>query len=343
MSVSKKPATRTTRTRSEVASELSATKQAVASRPQVDDATKMSQAAALERAKVATVGITVENAAQALLKARLQTADTFLALEKSVEGEVKLLEDLTLAVEEKKRELQDLHGIDVTATSLNLALMDHDTKVAALAANYTQLSKELEQAHENKKKDLEAKIAEQKLTNERNQTQFIYDRDLDRQREKDEHEEAMRVQVRANRLKQETLEEGWVKRSEALNEREDALKKSEDRLAGIDEEIRKAVSKAEAIAIASTTRDLTHKFELERQGLNTKLALAEQAIKIANQQIEVGNANIASLQKQLEAAQERAAGIAEKALDSAAEKKAFADFSALQTNSNGTGVSKRPG
>lgn len=335
----KTPVRRAVRTKSEIDTELKEVRK-VASKPIIDEATAKSLQAQKQDALKTTKGLTGETASKALLTARMATTDLFAVLDKEHQARLAELETLDTAIEAKKEELAELHGIEVANTSLNLSLAEHDEKVKNLTDKYAELSDELYKTHAQRTNDLQHEIDQAKATFEREQQAFIYQRDLERKKEEDEYQEVCRAQERSNKIRQEELEAGWTKREAALKAQEDIHAKNAERVANIDKEIHIAVSKAENIVSATIAKDLNHKFELERLGLNNQIAMLTNEKSALMSRIATLNTEVEQLNKRLVASQEQVADIAKRALDTSAKEQAFAQYSTLGQNNGNLGAAR---
>lgn len=227
------------------------------------------------------------------------------------------LDDLTAAVVIEEENLRNVHNIEVSATALENLKAEYSAKdeelkknIEALSHKYAELNESLNQSYMDRQRDLEtARIREA--------ADFKYNLELTRTKGQRMYDQALEDEKRANLLKQQELEAGWTKRNDALVAQEKELADFKTKVAGFDEEVRKAVSKAEVIAINITKRDLEHKHELEKRDLTGEISLLKMQQSQADKDKEAMAKSILDLQIQLAAANKQVENIATKALESA--------------------------
>lgn len=217
------------------------------------------------------------------------------------------------AIELKRYELTELHGKD------SLLLSTDDLR--------------LEFAAEKERQDQErAELEEQRR---REEEIYQYNLNTKRKLQDDEWGESVRVRERDQRIKKEEFDKTLKERHDDLMaldvEYKSAIKKAES----FDDEVKKAIEREVAIVANSLKKDFSHTTQIadiQHKAAIEKLSLDNSRLSAT---INSNESTIASLQKQLAAAQEAQTKLASDAVNAGASQKNMADMQSLITNIGG--------
>jgi chromosome segregation ATPase len=235
------------------------------------------------------------------------------------------------AIALKKQDMQNLHGVDQVLLNIDEAKAQHAQTIEDLAKQKDQVEQDI--------RDLQAKNEQERV---REQEDYAYKTKMARKVEQDAWVEQVRLRNNQERDRQEAFEKDVSNREFALKTNETEYQAALAKSATFDEEVKKEVSKAEAILKNVLTKDFNHqaqiatmqhqtqieKLQFETQRLATAAAASEAAIK--------------ELQAQLKDAYAKNSELARAAVDGAANSKAQSDALALMTNIGGNGNGARP-
>lgn len=185
----------------------------------------------------------------------------------------KKLSSIVAAIEQKNRELNELHNIEVNVDTLSALVMAQKEKTRAFE----------EELHD-RRQVFEQEIAQKRREWQQEEQKYIYDRDLRREKERNRYEAAQREAM-------QELEDLKNKVKKDLDERESRIASAEElneRVQQFPEELRAAVQKAKD----TTAKQLTNNFDYEKQILDKELKLREQTIATLQAKIETLETNI---------------------------------------------------
>lgn len=265
--------------------------------------------------------------------------------------------DLLAVIEDKKKELKDLHGIEVNMNTLVATINANNEKKAALEADYTERKAELEQEyalkktelekeydliderseeeHQKKMKALENALEEKQLavaerTEELERVYASRKAELDRQRQREEEEYKYNLKrerqkdadkwedEKAAREKEIAEKEAkWTSLNEELDKKSDHVADLEANVASIPDLIAKA--KAEAFEEGKKTAGKEYAFEKNalKKDAEHMQALLEARIESLTAELQTANAKVAELQNKVDNAYDRIQKIASDTVQSA--------------------------
>jgi colicin import membrane protein len=321
---------RTKRPKTEVEQEFAAIAEQVATEKS-DSSLKNEMLSQIQEAEVraAVSEITVEVIAKKLSDLNVEISRTLSSLSEKMNGEVGLLRSLKDAVALESKELHRLHRIDIAATSIDQLVADYQEKRASLEKDLLNARQEWAKETEEKKQQ-EAEYAETlKKTRSRETEDYEYKKALERKKLQDRFDEEYRLKEKQNREAQENLEKCWKEREAALKGREEelaALKKEVEQFQG-----RLATECAKAAKEAAKEVEAKYNQEIERLKRDLlvekqigELKLKQQQESLANQQAQMN-----SLQAQLDEAKRQVQDIAVKAIEGASGAKALSQINQI--------------
>jgi hypothetical protein len=238
---------------------------------------------------------------------------------------------VTEAISLKKQEMENLHGVDQVLLTIDEAKAQH--------AQYLEdQQKEKERLHQ---ENLEV-LAQRAQERAREEEAYAYKLAQTRKAETDEWNEQVRVRTHSERDRREAFEKDVLNRELALKQKETEYQTALAKLATFDDEVKKEVSKAEAILSNTLKKDYSHQAQIasmQHQTAVDKLTFDNQRL---TQQQAADAATIKDLQAQLKTAYEENVKLARAAVDGAANSKAQSEALALMTNIGGNGNGARP-
>lgn len=231
----------------------------------------------------------------------------------------------------KKQEMQNLHGVDQVLLSIDEAKAQHQATLDELEKQKQQI----EQEHQ----ELVNQLAQ---TRAREQEDYTYKLTQARKNDLDTWNEQVRIRTNAERDRQEAFEKDVANREFVLKTKETEYQAALTKAATFEDEVKKEVSKAEAILKNVLTKDFSHQAQIatiQHQTQVEKLQFDNQRLQ---QTAAAADAQIKELQAQLKTAYEENVKLARAAVDGAANSKAQSEALALMTNIGGNGNGARP-
>ncbi|MBI3890448.1 MAG: hypothetical protein HY303_02845 [Candidatus Wallbacteria bacterium] len=316
-----RPATTTRRprrTKAEIQQEFAELQEEVSKTGQETDV-KTESFQKLKEAEIrqAVEGLTVDAVVQRLSNLGLEVSKALSGLSEQLVQEVSLLSTVKEAVALEKRELENLHKIDVAATAVDQIVGEHRLKKEEFEQASTKQRAEWDE--EKRQREQDAKTYEETLKKQRQREvdDYEYRKTLERKKAQDKYEEERRDFERANRDKQEELERSWQQRETTLKEREEELARLRKEAEEFPERLRKEVEKARADAAKATEQTFKHQLALLEKDRTAEKGAAELQLKALTDSRALQAAQVESLQKQLDEAKRQVQEIAMKAIDGA--------------------------
>lgn len=322
--------TRTRRSKAEVEQEFSGIAESIALE-KIASSTKLEMAAQIQEAeiKAAVSEITVEVISKKLSDLNVEISRTISNLAEKMTGEVNLLRSLKEAVALESKEVQRLHGIDISATSIDQLVTDYLEKKKSLEAEMAELRENWKK--EKEERDLnEAENAEILKKNRlRENEDYEYKKTLERKKFQDRFEEECRLKEKQNRETQESLEKSW-------KEREDSIKSGEEEFVSLQKEVslfptRLTTECAKAVKEASKEIEVKYNQEISnlKRDLVVEKQISELKIKQLHELLAAQQAQMGALQTQLDEAKHQVQDIAVKAIEGASGAKALSHINQI--------------
>lgn len=217
--------------------------------------------------------------------------------------EVSKLDELKRAIAIENDRLENLQQIRLVADALHILTQEHQELLESLenqaASQKETIEKErtqLRKAWQKEQAEFEFGVTEETefLIKQRNQEKADYTYELERLRkiELDEYEEIKRQQERSLSEENQEKEKNWKEREKFLTDYQAEFEDNEKKIAGFEEELKKAYIKAKEDAIKEADRDakvktdlLEKDWEATQQGYDLKVASLEATIERQNEQI----------------------------------------------------------
>jgi hypothetical protein len=323
---------RATRTRSDVESGFEDLQARTENATELDPQAAKLATEHAEATRASVKGLSIDSIVAKGASLGLDIQRTLSGLTEQCVGKATELKTLQDAVELEKGELERLYDLDLASASIELLIQNHETKKA-------ELQKEIEIAHDawtvehsthqRACRERDAGLVDQR---KKEQAEYDYKTHTERSRTEDAFAEKVRLQERAHADREAVFEKGLSERKALIAKEEAEITALKARVAGIDEEIRKAISKEVAFAESRMKKDHEHEKALLLASHTSALALAHQHIA----SLEVSNKALGDtalrLSSQLDAAKEQVATIATKAIEGASGQAALSKVMELQQN-----------
>jgi colicin import membrane protein len=279
--------------------------------------------------RAAVESVSVDSVTQQTSALSSQISRTLIDLSDKLTSQVDLLANVQEAVQLERQELERLHKIDISATSIDQLIQDYQRERDRLNAEIETRRSEWEQ--EARTAERERKEAEESLRKQRQRENedYEYKKQLERKKAQDKYEEETRIQEKRNEERQQELERAWAQREAALKEREDELARLRLEVAGLPARI---ASEKEA-ALKEATRQAAAQYEQQililQKDAQAERKVAELQVKTLEETIKRQAEQINSLDKALEEAKRQVQDIALKAIEGASGARALAHINQI--------------
>jgi len=269
-------------------------------------------------------GYTVESIINSLAKLQLGFGSAVDAIAGQLGDESSKLGELRRAIEVEDERLQQLHATVVAAEALAIVKQDSAKRRAALdeEAKAAKAALEAEQAEQR-----EAWTRE-KAEQQAEQAQYEAEQAKERQQAEEDHayelERKAKVEADGNATKRRELErrladeeaakaKDWAAREKALDERADEIAALRTKVAGFDQELEAAITKAREKAIASVNRDAKFELEMLKKEHQGNVQVFELKVQTLEDRIKRQSEQIIELNTKLDATIAKSQGLAEQA------------------------------
>jgi colicin import membrane protein len=237
--------------------------------------------------------------------------------------EVQRLAAVREAVAIERREIEQLHRIDVAATSLDQLIQDYqrekerlDSEIAAQRVAWEEESR----ATERERKETEDQL---RKLRQRESEDYEYKKNQERKKAQDKYDEDQRLLEKRNKEKQEELERGWKQREEALKGQDDELNQLRQESAGAAARIKAEAERAAKEATHAAELGFEQQIVLMKKDAEAEKRVSELLVKNLEEAIARQSAQTASLEKQLAEAKQQVQEIAVRAIEGASGARAL--------------------
>ncbi|MFH0940206.1 MAG: hypothetical protein V1899_13140 [Planctomycetota bacterium] len=268
-------------------------------------------------------GVTIESIVQKMAELSVEMPKTFSELSAKMVAEATLLASLREAAALERKEIERIHKLDVAATALDQLLESHQQKQSVFEAGIAET--QARWASEQEKREREQKEFDENLKKQRSREkeEYEYQKALERKKEQDQHAEAVWLEQRKTKEKQEILEKSWQVREAALNEKEDEFAVLKKEVATFPDRLKKEIEKA--VVEALKTLETRHKQELlvMQKDAEAENRIAALKIKSLEETITRQYTQIEAMSQHVEEAKKQVQEIAVKAIEGASGAKAL--------------------
>jgi hypothetical protein len=319
-----RPRTRTTRTRTELDSELDDVRSKTASREVMDPKTLEAQRRQDQETRQAAANLTVQKAAQKVTQVGIDVQGAVAKVSEQLMETTQELATVQRAVLLEREELEELHGKDVIASSIDALLAQHAENEKQLEQTITAKKQQWTEEQIAHQKALQAQNEEIARARQRENDEYQYTTTQARRDTQDKFDESLRQKDKVSRERQEHLDKGWNLREEGLKAREKEFNDAIAKATALDVENKKL--EGQVSQLGATLRDAKHATALEKAGFDQKLALEVQK----NASLEAARSTLAEqvvkLTAQLEASRESVKEIATKSVEGASGRLALSEL-----------------
>jgi hypothetical protein len=270
--------------------------------------TKTRQAAAMKEQDTLTAvkDLSMDSVTDAVSTTQVEVQQALASVSASLTQQLQKLRSIEDAIQLRREELNRLHSIEVTASTLD-----------DLQAEIGQTREQWEDEEAAKKRLAAEQQSERNKQWKREEEDYLYRKQLEHRKLEDAFSASMAQQEKANREKQEQLEKQWTEREAELKKREQELAELRLFKDNHPEVVKKEVNAAVAVATNSVKKEYETKIVLAAKDSETDKRLAEQEIRSLNETIKKQQIQLDDLKEQVARAQADVKEISGKALDSA--------------------------
>ena len=274
---------------------------------------------------------TVDNIVNGMASLQLDFGNIINELSQRLTTEVTKLDQIKQAITVETDQLAQIKKVRLVADTLHILRQEHQEKIRILESRTAEEQETIEKEREQTRKAWEKQQEEFELNQqeygeilaqerEQQEADYQYEIERDRQMEMDEYEEGKRLQERELAEAGEEKEKDWANREKFLADNQELFTENQQKVAGFEEELKQAYTKAKGDAIKEAERkakveaDLTEKgWEAAKQGFDLKVASLESTIERQREEV-------AELMSQLQTANTQAQSLAMRAFQSSADR-----------------------
>ncbi len=270
-----------------------------------------------EEVKAALKEISSEGLVQRITVLGLEVSKALSDLSSKLTAENNFLGSLREAATIEKKEIADLHKIDVCATALDQIIEEYDEKKAALETESAVRRADWEREKEGRMQEQKEFDDNLKKQRQREKEEYEYHRNTERKIEQNDYDETLRAAERKNKEKQEALEKSWAAREAGLKEREDELVRLRAESSGFPERIQLEAKKSAEAAVKAIEGRHQQELLVLRKDSESENRLGEIKIKSLEEAVARQAKEIESLGVRLDEAKKQVQDIAIKAIEGA--------------------------
>lgn len=300
-----------------------------AARETLDPKAEAVQKAREAETLTAVGGLSVETVVGEISNLGLEVSKSLAALSNQMVEEVNRLATVREAVALEQKELERLHKIDVAATAVDQLVQDYGRQREQLeldiAAKRAAWEEELRQT-ERDRKEQEELLKKQR---QREIDEYEYRKTLERKKAQDKYDEEVKLQERANKEKQDTLEKSWREREANLKASEEELKTLRKEAADFPTRLQRELERAVAEAAQAAEQKFEQRVLLLTKDGEAEKRIADLRIKSLEESLSRQSAQMSALEKQLEEAKRQVQEIAVKAIEGASGARALSHINEI--------------
>jgi colicin import membrane protein len=269
---------------------------------------KNRRAAAIQEKEVlnSVQGLSLDSVSKSITDTQVEVQKVLADLSAKVMERLQQLEQIQEAIGVRQEELQNLHDIEVKATTID----ELDEQIARQRRSWEE-----EQAE--KKRAFAEMQSERNKQWKREEEEYQYKLAREHRGLEDSFQALMEKQQKANADRQEQLDKSWAEREAELKKRETELVELRTFKEQAPEMVKKEVNAQVAVATNSVKKEYETKMVLSAKDAETEKRLAEQTIKSLQETIAKQQAQLEEMKAQREHALKAVQEISGKALESA--------------------------
>jgi hypothetical protein len=271
---------------------------------------------------------TVDNIVNNMATLQLDFGNVINQLSEKLVTESDKLDELKGAIAVEQKNLEQLQKVRLVADALYILRQEHQEKLRILQEKTRDrqeaIDKEMTQTRKVWVKEAEeferqaTEAAELLIkAREKEETDYQYELERQRQLETDEYEETKRHQEREIAETNRTKEKNWTEREQKLSENEAKFTENQEKIAGFEDKLKEEYNKAKGEAIKDSDRDAKVKsdlFEKEWEAAKRGYELKIESLQVT---IQKQTEQIAELTTQLQTVTSQAQNLAMRAFSGA--------------------------
>lgn len=231
---------------------------------------------------------------------------TLANLSATITNKIQQVDQLDTAITLKEQRLQELHGIEKEAVSLD-----------EMKAQKEEEARKWEKERDERNAQWDEEEEERAKMWQRAEDDFKYTTEQAHKKVQDDFEAQLSKRNREELLRAEQLQRSWTERENGLKAKEQEFTDLKAQVAGFDAKLKTEVSKAEAVLGNVLKKQYEHEMALLRKDAESEKNLSAAKISAMSDQMENLEKQIHDLQVQLAAARTDAKEVATQALQSA--------------------------
>lgn len=231
---------------------------------------------------------------------------TLANLSATITNKIQQVDQLDTAITLKEQRLQELHGIEKEAVSLD-----------EMKAQKEEEARKWEKERDERNAQWDEEEEERAKMWQRAEDDFKYTTEQAHKKVQDDFEAQLSKRNREELLRAEQLQRSWTERENGLKAKEQEFTDLKAQVAGFDAKLKTEVSKAEAVLGNVLKKQYEHEMALLRKDAESEKNLSAAKISAMSDQMENLEKQIHDLQIQLAAARSDAKEVATQALQSA--------------------------
>jgi chromosome segregation ATPase len=231
---------------------------------------------------------------------------TLAHLTATITNKIQQVEQLDTAIGLKEQRLQELHGIEKEAVSLD-----------EMKAQKEEEARKWEKERDERNAQWDEEEEERAKIWQRTEEDFKYTTEQAHKKVQDDFESQLSKRNREELLRAEQLQRSWTERENGLKAKEQEFTDLKAQVVGFDQRLKSEVAKAEAVLGNVLKKQYEHEAALLRKDAESEKNLSAAKISAMSDQMENLEKQIHDLQVQLAAARSDAKEVATQALQSA--------------------------
>ena len=265
---------------------------------------------------------------------------TLAELSEQLSAEAAGLQGVLKLASSERDALGELYGIEVTEETLRDLLAEydaaaeqrrttHETRQAEISEDWELRQREWQAEQDTRERTVHERDLAAQTTQEREQADYVYDRDLARRVDDEAYraEQAELTRARAERL--DTQEREWNTREAELQERERLYREVTDKAAAMPAEREAALKRAEAEGVGIGTRQARVRTEMQEKETEGQRRIYEQRTHNLQTRLDLLGGRVGQLSEQVTAASRQMQDLAVKAIEGQANASSLSAFKEL--------------
>ena len=265
---------------------------------------------------------------------------TLAELSEQLSAEAAGLQGVLKLASSERDALGELYGIEVTEETLRDLLAEydaaaeqrrttHETRQAEISEDWELRQREWQAEQDTRERTVHERDLAAQTAQEREQADYVYDRDLARRVDDEAYraEQAELTRARAERL--DTQEREWNTREAELQERERLYREVTDKAAAMPAEREAALKRAEAEGVGIGTRQARVRTEMQEKEIEGQRRIYEQRTHNLQTRLDLLGGRVGQLSEQVTAASRQMQDLAVKAIEGQANASSLSAFKEL--------------